>query len=179
MVVEIKKSHLKGMVDIISDDYGFHYADLETHHGLQSNNPESDDILKGLCMDIVQAVRDIDSLFNQGEKDKRSVATGDAQSHAADKQKTKSNQFSGSEPEGKEPNERAIVELFNKYYEYVFTTDDSEQRGEWKRSFAQQIIRLFSWPEGKEAVELRAEMVSKEEYDHAINEIGQLQEQLN
>lgn len=37
-----------------------------------------------------------------------------------------------------------IVQLFNKYYEYVYTTDDAEQRGEWKRDFARQIKQMFA-----------------------------------
>jgi len=39
--------------------------------------------------------------------------------------------------------EKQVLELFNKYYEYVRTTDDGEQRGEWKRDFARQVVKLF------------------------------------
>jgi hypothetical protein len=42
--------------------------------------------------------------------------------------------------------EKQVLELFNKYYEYVRTTDDGEQRGEWKRDFARQVVKLFCQP---------------------------------
>ena len=37
-----------------------------------------------------------------------------------------------------------IISLFNKYYEYVYTTDDPLSRGGWKRLFAEEIIKLFT-----------------------------------
>jgi hypothetical protein len=43
--------------------------------------------------------------------------------------------------------EKQVLELFNKYYEYVRTTDDGEQRGEWKRDFARQVVKLFCQPD--------------------------------
>lgn len=46
-----------------------------------------------------------------------------------------------------ENKEKQVLELFNKYYEYVRTTDDGEQRGEWKRDFAQKVVKLFTIPD--------------------------------
>lgn len=37
---------------------------------------------------------------------------------------------------------KEIIKLFDKYYEYVYTTDDAEQRGEWKRVFANDVFKL-------------------------------------
>jgi hypothetical protein len=42
--------------------------------------------------------------------------------------------------------EKEFVALFNKYYEYIRTTDDAEQRGEYKRDFARQALEQFLSP---------------------------------
>ena len=47
---------------------------------------------------------------------------------------------SGSLPDLK----KEVINLFNKYFEYVYTTDDGEQIGEWKHTFADKIIELFT-----------------------------------
>jgi hypothetical protein len=42
--------------------------------------------------------------------------------------------------------EKKVVELFNTYYEYIYSTDDAEQRGEWKHDFAKKVIKLCTTP---------------------------------
>lgn len=55
--------NLKGMINVISDDYSFIYADLGTHHGLQCNLDEgsySYQCLHSIVSEISKAARKLE-----------------------------------------------------------------------------------------------------------------------